>query len=96
MLIQIEDEQFQPLQKKFRSSVSPMFLSRDQEGTYVTYFCRYCKDDDKVFRKFVRLGPEEFYKLLECIEADIHVEPTNRYPNPINAEHQLALTLRYH
>lgn len=94
MLIQIEDELSQPLKKKIRSSVSPVFLYRDQEGAYATYFCRYCKDDAKLFKRFVRLPPEQFREVLACIETDIHVEPTNRYPNPINAEHQLALTLR--
>lgn len=94
-LLVLDEEIFEPAPKKMRASISPVFALRDQEGVYIAYFCRHCKENPQLFRKYIRLPPEQFYEVLAHIESDICVEPTNRYSNPINPEHQLALTLRY-
>lgn len=81
--------------KRLRAATSPEFVARNKEGAYISYFLKYCKEDPTKFRKFLRLSEEQFHYVLNYIKADILIEPTNRYPEPISPEHQLAVTLRY-
>lgn len=80
--------------KKSRAPISQIFRSRELEGAYESYFCRYLKRDEKKFKQYVRLPSQVFNDLLSIVYVDLLLEPSNRYINPISPEHQLVLTLR--
>lgn len=71
-----------------------MFTRRLEEGYYNLLINNHLKADERKFREFFRLNPDQFQFVLSLIEEDITIQGTHFVKYPITSEEKFALTLR--
>lgn len=89
-----EEEELLLLNKKTRESRHSIFANRNTEGVYEVLINRHLVDNDTKFKEYFRLSPTLFSKILEGIESELIVQPSPRYPKPIEPRLKLCLLLR--
>lgn len=70
-------------------------LYRKSESCYNILIKRHLADNDTQFRRYFRLTPYLFDKVLGYVREDLTAVPTNAVPRPLPAEQKLCLTLRF-
>lgn len=96
LLEEEEEEEWLQLEllEKERCEKHDIFKKRAEEGYFSLLINSHLKGDEKKFREFFRLNPEQFNFVLSLIQEDIKKPGTNCVKYPITAEEKLALTLR--
>jgi len=71
-----------------------LFLTRKIEGFYNILIEKHLFKDEQKFREFFRLSYDQFNYVLNIIEDDIKINPSNRVRQPITPAEKLTITLR--
>lgn len=90
----LELVQFLPPTAK-RKSTQDLIINREQEGTYSILVQKYLFSNDDKFYEFLRITPNVFDIILQYIQDDIYIAPSQRVPSPIDPSQKLCIALRY-
>jgi hypothetical protein len=96
LLDEIEDDyDILPLLVRTHEDRNVIYKNRQTEGCYDILIRRHLLDNETKFKRFFRVSRDQFFYLVNLIESDFKINPSNRDPRPLTAEMKLAVTLRY-
>lgn len=81
-------------EEETRKSECELFKNRRKEGAYEVLVCRHLFNNESKFREYFRLTPILFDYILNNIQEDITLNPTNRIPHPLSPKQKLCVFLR--
>jgi hypothetical protein len=92
ILVCLEDEESS--EEETRAQECDIYKKRETEGAYEILIVRHLVPNDTKFKEYFRLSPELFHYVLNFINEDIALKPSNRIKKPISPEQKLCIFLR--